>query len=212
MSIFTNCSSQQNNEKVNFEDEFEKALTFMDNDEYEKAEKIFLELNKISPEAIGVKMNLSVIEQQKGNKQKAIEYLEEALEVVPNHPPLVRLLSELTGKDEYKEKSKELENKIVEITSEEYFKHFQEQNPIVNSEYAKFDIKMKGEIISIDKEKNKIYLKGAEKTKESSVICMQALPLIAKSKEGETIEFIGFSFGMGDDTSEPIIVFKREIE
>lgn len=212
IAILTNGSSQQNNQDMDIENEFQKALDFMDNDEYEKAEQIFLKLNEISPELIGVQMNLSVIEQKKGNQQKAIEYLEEALEIIPNHPPLVRLLSQLTGNDEYKKKSQELDSKIVEVSSEDYFNHFQEQNPIVNSEYAKFDIKMSGEIISIDKEKSTIYLKGTARKRATSVICMKASSLIEKFKEGDNIEFIGFSFGMGDDSSEPIIVFKRELE
>ena len=212
ISIFTDCLSQQNNEKVNFENEFEKALAFMDNDEYYKSENILLELNSISSEAIGVKMNLSVIERLKGNKQKAIKYLEEALEINPNHPPVVRLLRELTGEEKYEKQAEELESKIVEVTSEQYFKHFQEQNSIVNSEYANFDIKMVGEVVSINKEKKTIYLKGTGKKKETSVICINALPLIESFKEGEKIEFIGNSFGIGDDSSEPIIVFKRKVE
>jgi tetratricopeptide (TPR) repeat protein len=211
MLTFIDCSSQQKNKKVDIESKFEEGLTFMDNGEYDKAEKIFIELDQLSPELIGIKMNLSVIEQEKGNKQKAIYYLEEALKIAPNHPPVVRLLSELTNEKEYQEKFEELVNKVIELSSEQYYKDFIDNNPVVNLEYAKFDIKMRGEIIHIDKDKNIVYLNGMNKNKESSLICMQGLPLIKKHKEGETVEFIGYSFGIGDDSSEPIIVFKKEI-
>jgi len=208
--IFTNCSSQQNDGKMDFESEYQKALDFMDKEEYAKAEKILLKLDERLPEAIGIKMNLSIIEEQKGNKEKAIKYLEDALVISPNHPPLVRLLGELTGDDEYEKKAAALKNKIVEVSSEQYFKDFQEEHPIVNSEYAVFDIRIKGEVVLIDKEEKIIYLKGEDKTKEKSVICSNVSAIIEEVKEGEIIEFIGFSFGIGEDLSEPIIVFKRK--
>ncbi len=210
MIIIASCLPHSENQPMNFDDEFERALSFMDEGEYSKAKKIFLKLDKVSDEFIGVKMNLAIIEREKGNKKKAIEYLEQALKSEPNHLPLVKMLSDLTGNPDYERKATELENKVVEVSSEQYFKHFKERHPIVNKEYAKFDIRMKGQIIAIDKEKRIIYLKGEGESKSSSVICHNVSSLINDAKIGESIEFIGYSFGQGPDISEPIIVFKRK--
>lgn len=204
------CSTQETQREMNFDNKFELALEAMETKDYARAETILLKLDQAFPEAVGVKMNLSVIAEENGDIEKAIEYLEEALKFAPDHPRILMLLGELTGNQNYSDKSQKLRDKVIKVDSRCYFEHFKENNPIVNTEYSNFDIKMTGEVVAIDTAKRIVYLRGEDTDINASVACQNSHLIIDKIAIGDVIEFIGISFGIGADISAPIIVYKKD--
>lgn len=205
LSLLLGCKAS----KMNVDEEFEKALTFMDEENYEEAEKIFLNLNKIEPELVGIKMNLAGIEEIKGDTLKAIAYLKSALEIEPNHPVIARRLAEVTGENKYKNLETELKNKVIEVSSKQFYNAYKQGLDVVNDEYVKFDIKLTGKIVAISKGDGTIYLEGGPQGIKESVACYRAESIIDVAKIGETITLIGNSLGQGLDSMDPIILIKE---
>jgi tetratricopeptide (TPR) repeat protein len=190
---------------MNVEMEFERALHLLDSGDHLGAEKIFLELEQIAPELIGIKMNLANIEESKGDIPKAIQYLEAALAIAPNHPMIVRSLAELSNDPKYLDMQAS-SNRVIELTSEAYYEAYQANLPIINEDYINFDLCITGQIVAIDREEEIIYLKGGAATIEESVACLQVGMLLDSAKLGEEISIIGGSFGKGPDSQNPIII------
>ncbi len=206
----TACSSQApSTEEINLEEEFTEALRFLDGGDYPAAEEILLRLYEHTPETIGVGMNLAFIEEQKGNSEKAIAYLREVLTYAPNHPPAANYLASLTQDAADEQQAEQLRLKILDVRAEDYYQNYRDQAEIVNAEYAKFNIRIKGVVAAIDQQRQLIFLRGASDRREESVICVGVKSLIANVAVGDEISFIGSSPGVGKDTPKPIIIFRR---
>lgn len=206
-------TSDTQKEDIDVFAEFEYAVELLEDKQYEKAKEKFLILEKLAPELVGIKMNLSIIEENNGNIEQAVEYAEKALQLAPNNVNIVRYLEEWTGDEEYTKKRKQLENHIVKVDAPTYFKNFQNRSDIVNSEYANFDIEITG-IVSIKEKKEKtIWLVGTGNSKEEGVECVKISDSeFTDLSVGDTVTFIGFSFGQGEDFDKALIVYKREAD
>ncbi|MEL6972245.1 MAG: hypothetical protein AAFZ63_23570 [Bacteroidota bacterium] len=195
---------------VAFEALFADALIYLDNGEMAEAKERFLQLEKMDPSSTGVKMNLSVIANDDGDKQQAIKYAEEAFELAPNNVAIARYLEQLTGNEVYAAIAYELQNRVLKVDAETYFLNFKKESPVVNSDYANFDIKITGVVTAKDSERNILFLYGEGTAPGQGVQCW-SLPndVFANAGIGDTLSFIGFSYGQGADLSDPVIAFKR---
>ena len=204
-------TSNTQKEEIDVFTEFEYAVELLEDKQYEKAKEKFLVLEELAPELVGIKMNLSIIEKNDGNIKKAIEYAEKAFQLAPNNVSIVRYLEEWTGDEKYTQKRKQLENYIVKVEASTYFKDFQNRTDIVNSEYANFDIEITGIVSIKEREEKTIWLIGTGNSKEESVECVK-IPdsQFTDLSVGDTITFVGFSFGQGEGFDKTLIVYKRE--
>lgn len=195
---------------MNVDQEFQIALDYLDAKKTNKAEEIFLKLDKEAPQIIGIKMNLAGINYNRGDTLTAIKYLKEALKIDPEHYPAVSFLAEITRSKKNIQQTEKLKNTIIALSSEQYYSDYEQKSPLINSKYRKFIIKITGKVITKDASQGIIYLKGRREVKEESVICRNTHKIFNQVKAGDIVTFLGYCLGLGQDSQEPILLYKSD--
>ena len=191
---------------MDLEEQFEQAVALQDEGKNDEAEQIFLQLDKVAPQVIGVKMNLAAIEESRGNTDKAITYLKAALEYEPSHPNLLKRLAEVTNDSTYTDKLLEIEQTVIPITASEYYQVYVNNEPALYEEFTMYELELSGQVDEIDTIKSIIYLKTNSTLPEQRVACYKAETWVDKVAKGEDITLYANSLGMQDGNQNPVVL------